>query len=170
MSSEIDVFVSYHAPGSQRRFLIMNYFSKPMKLGLLAVVLCLTALGACQSAPAINTEGASESDQRLARAFDQHESKLQIEGTGTVSQLLSDDSDGSRHQRFIVALKTGQTLLIAHNIDLAPRIISLEAGDEVGFFGEYEWNEKGGVIHWTHRDPNRQHIAGWLKHEGRVYQ
>ena len=142
-----------------------------MKFGLLAVVLCLTALGACTSAPAINTKGAvSESDQLLARAFDQHESDLQVEGTGRVSRLLSDDNDGDRHQRFILELKTGQTILIAHNIDLAPRIISLEVGDEVGFFGEYEWNPKGGTIHWTHRDPNRHHTAGWVKHEGRVYQ
>jgi hypothetical protein len=142
-----------------------------MKLGLLAVVLCLTALGGCTSAPAINTNGTvSESDRRLARAFDQHERDLQVEGTGTVSRLLSDDNDGDRHQRFIVELKTGQTILIAHNIDLAPRIISLDLGDEIGFFGEYEWNEQGGTIHWTHRDPNRHHTAGWIKHEGRVYQ
>jgi Protein of unknown function (DUF3465) len=142
-----------------------------VKFKLLAVLLCLTAVGACRSAPAINTNGAvSESDQRLARAFDQHESNLQIEGTGTVTQLLSDDNEGSRHQRFIVALKTGQTILIAHNIDLAPRIISLEVGDEVAFSGEYEWNPKGGTIHWTHRDPNGHHTAGWIKHEGRVYQ
>ena len=142
-----------------------------MKSGLLAVVLCLTALGACTSAPAINTNGTvSESDLRLARAFDQHESDLQVEGTGTVSRLLSDDNDGSRHQRFIVKLKTGQTILIAHNVDLAPRIVSLEVGDEIGFFGEYVWSEKGGTIHWTHRDPKRNHTAGWIKHEGRVYQ
>jgi hypothetical protein len=142
-----------------------------MKFGLLALALFLTTLGACQSAPATNTNSVvSDSDQRLARAFDQHESTLQIEGTGTVVRLLSDDNDGSRHQRFIVELKTGQTLLIAHNIDLAPRIISLKTGDEVGFFGEYEWNEKGGTIHWTHRDPKGLHIAGWIKHEGRVYQ
>jgi hypothetical protein len=142
-----------------------------MKFGLLAVVLCLTALDVCTSAPAINTKGAvSESDLRLARAFDQHESDLQVEGTGRVSRLLSDDNDGDRHQRFVLELKTGQTILIAHNIDLAPRIISLEVGDEIGFFGEYEWNEKGGTIHWTHRDPNRHHTAGWIKHEGRVYQ
>ena len=140
-----------------------------MKFGLLAVVLCLTALGACTSAPAI--KGAvSESAQRLARAFDQQESELQVEGTGTVTRLLSDDNDGSRHQRFVVELETGQTILIAHNIDLAPRIISLKVGDEVGFFGEYEWNPKGGTIHWTHRDPNGHHTAGWIKHEGRVYQ
>ena len=142
-----------------------------MKFGLLAVVLCLTALSACTSASPINTKGAvSESDQRLARAFDQHEGALQIEGTGTVTRLLSDDNDGRRHQRFILELETGQTILIAHNIDLAPRIISLEVGDEVSFFGEYEWNPKGGTIHWTHRDPNRHHTAGWIKHEGRVYQ
>jgi hypothetical protein len=142
-----------------------------MKFGLLAVVFCLYALGACTSAPATNTSGKlSESDQRLARAFDEHKSDLQMEGTGTVSRLLSDDNDGSRHQRFIVELKTGQTILIAHNVDLAPRISSLDVGDEIGFFGQYEWNEKGGTIHWTHRDPNRHHTAGWIKHEGRVYQ
>ena len=142
-----------------------------MKFGLLAVVLYLTPLGACTSAPAVNTRGTvSESDQLLARAFDQHKSQLQVEGTGTVSRLLSDDNDGDRHQRFVVELKTGQTILIAHNIDLAPRIISLNVGDEIGFLGEYEWNEKGGTIHWTHRDPNRLHTAGWIKHGGRVYQ
>jgi hypothetical protein len=142
-----------------------------MKVALLALVLYLTALSTCTSAPSINSKGAvSESDQRLARAFDQRESHIQVEGTGTVSRLLSDDNDGDRHQRFIVELKTGQTILIAHNIDLAPRIISLEVGDEVGFFGEYEWNEEGGTVHWTHRDPNRHHTAGWIKHDGRVYQ
>jgi len=142
-----------------------------MKFKLLAVVFCLTALGACMSPPTIDTKGVvSESDQRLARAFDQHESDLQVEGMGTVSRLLADDNDGSRHQRFIVELKTGQTILIAHNVDLAPRIISLAVGDEIGFFGEYEWNEKGGTVHWTHRDPNGHHPAGWLKHEGRIYQ
>jgi Protein of unknown function (DUF3465) len=142
-----------------------------MKFRLLAVVLCLNALGACTLAPAINSNGVvSESNQRLARAFDQHERNLQVEGTGTVTRLLSDDNDGARHQRFVVQLQTGQTILIAHNIDLAPRIISLEVGDDVEFFGEYEWNPQGGVVHWTHRDPNRHHTAGWVKHEGRVYQ
>ena len=145
--------------------------NQSLKIGLLELTLCLIALGACQSAPATyQTSAPSDGDQRLARAFAQHESALQIEGTGKVVRLLSDDNDGSRHQRFIVELKTGQTLLIAHNIDLAPRIISLKASDDIEFFGEYEWNEKGGTIHWTHRDPKGHHIAGWIKHEGSVYQ
>lgn len=135
------------------------------------MLVCITALCGCTPAPADNTKVVvKESDQRLARAFDEHESHVQIEGTGTVTRLLSDDNDGSRHQRFIVKLETGQTLLVAHNIDLAPRIVSLKVGDEVGFFGEYDWNPKGGTIHWTHHDPQGRHAAGWLKHEGRMYQ
>jgi hypothetical protein len=94
----------------------------------------------------------------------------QVEGTGMVSRILSDDDNGSRHQRFILRLPSGQTLLVAHNIDLAPRIDDLDVGDTVAYSGEYEWNPQGGVVHWTHRDPAGRHVAGWLKHDGRVYQ
>ncbi|EEZ38985.1 hypothetical protein VDA_000130 [Photobacterium damselae subsp. damselae CIP 102761] len=31
------------------------------------------------------------------------------------------------------------------------------------FYGEYEWNHQGGVIHWTHKDPKQKHPDGWLK-------
>ncbi len=80
-----------------------------------------------------------------------------MEGQGVVLKLLADDNDGSRHQRFVVALPSGQTLLIAHNIDLAPRIVGLREGDLVSFSGEYKWNPEGGVIHWTHRDQRNRH-------------
>jgi hypothetical protein len=94
----------------------------------------------------------------------------QMEGRGTVTRVLADDNDGDRHQRFILRLESGQTLLVAHNIDLAPRVAGLKEGDIVEFRGEFEWNDKGGVIHWTHEDPRGQHEAGWLKHQGRTYQ
>ena len=100
----------------------------------------------------------------------QWRSGQQVEGRGTVTRVLSDDSDGSRHQRFILRIASGRTLLVAHNIDLAPRLPSLKTGDTVAFYGEYEWNDKGGVIHWTHRDPQGRHVAGWLEHDGRRYQ
>ncbi len=112
----------------------------------------------------------SASDEILARAFRQRTSNVQVEGQGVVRKVLLDDNDGSRHQRFIVALGSGQTLLISHNIDLAPRVVELHKGDVVSFSGEYEWNSQGGVIHWTHRDAKKRHQAGWIKHNGRVYQ
>lgn len=91
-------------------------------------------------------------------------------GEGRVSRLLPDDDDGSRHQRFIVTLATGQTVLIAHNVDLAPRVANLKVGDAVEFSGEYESNPRGGVVHWTHRDPRGRHAAGWIRHGGVTYQ
>ncbi len=113
---------------------------------------------------------AEASDARLAEAFSEQRTNFQVAGTGTVTRVLPDDNDGSRHQRFILRLGSGQSLLVAHNIDLAPRIATLEAGDTVSFYGEYEWNPRGGVIHWTHHDPAGQHVGGWLEHEGRRYQ
>ncbi|EDL52420.1 MULTISPECIES: DUF3465 domain-containing protein [Vibrio] len=109
-------------------------------------------------------------DVQLRRAYENQQSDLQVKGEGTVSRVLSDDNKGSRHQRFILRLDSRQTLLVAHNIDLAPRIPDLKVGDRVQFYGEYEWNNKGGVIHWTHHDPRNRHEHGWLKHQGEVYQ
>lgn len=94
----------------------------------------------------------------------------QVQGSGRVIRVLSDDNEGSRHQRFIVELSPGRTLLVAHNIDLAPRVQSIRTGDTVAFYGEYEWNDRGGVIHWTHRDPRGRHSDGWIEHNGRRYQ
>ncbi|MCK5664415.1 MAG: DUF3465 domain-containing protein, partial [Thiotrichaceae bacterium] len=82
--------------------------------------------------------------QRLTNAYKNQQSDVQVDGKGFVIRILSDDTQGSQHQRFILKLSSGQTLLIAHNIDLAPRINSLLEGDVVEFYGEYEWNSKGG--------------------------
>ena len=126
-----------------------------------------TLNGAQLSAP---VRSADNSDAIIADAFSNHESGLQISGQGVVIKLLPDDGSGSRHQKFIIKLASGQTLLVAHNIDLAPRLASMREGDSIQFNGEYEWNEKGGVLHWTHRDPAGSHAAGWLKYQGQTYQ
>lgn len=115
-------------------------------------------------------EPSAVADDAIASAFRNQTSGIQVMGEGVVTKILADDDDGSRHQRFILSLASGETLLIAHNIDLAPRLASLEPGDSVEFNGVYEWNSKGGLIHWTHRDPGGEHQAGWLKHNGKTYQ
>jgi len=110
------------------------------------------------------------SNTALQDAIASRQSDVQVKGEGIVTKVLKDDLDGSRHQRFILKLGSGQTLLVAHNIDLAPRIDTLRSGDSVEFYGEYEWNPKGGVIHWTHHDPAGRHVGGWIRHLGRTYQ
>jgi len=117
-----------------------------------------------------NTTHTSDSDAIIANAFATHKSNLQISGQGSVVKLLPDDNVGSKHQKFILKLASGQTLLVAHNIDLAPKIFSIQEGDSIQFNGEYEWNEKGGILHWTHQDPKKLHMNGWLKHKGQTYQ
>ena len=143
-----------------------------MKKILFFVVLATLAYGYFQSQE-VALPGPSASmaaEIALQNAYTNRQSDIQVKGAGKVSKLLSDDLDGSRHQRFILLLGSGQTLLVSHNIDLAPRINSLKAGDVVEFHGEYEWNDKGGVVHWTHHDPDGRHIAGWIKHKGKTYQ
>jgi hypothetical protein len=106
----------------------------------------------------------------LQSAYENQQSNVQVKDRCTVIRIFKDDNKGSRHQKFILKLSSGQTILIAHNIDLAPRINSISKGDVVQFYGEYEWNNKGGVVHWTHSDPNGHHVSGWLKHNGNTYQ
>lgn len=130
-----------------------------MKYIFLSIIIALVSVDA-------NADGVS----KIASAYATQASGLQVSSSGTVVKLLPDDNKGSRHQRFILKLSNSQTVLIAHNIDLAPKILSLRKGDIVKFNGEYEWNSKGGVVHWTHHDPAGRHQGGWLKHNGSTYK
>ena len=106
----------------------------------------------------------------IENAFRARSSAVPVVEAGTVSRLLPDDNHGSRHQRFIVTLSSGHTILIAHNIDLAPRVNALREGDFITFAGVFEWNEKGGVVHWTHHDPRGRRAGGYLLHNGVYYR
>ena len=111
-----------------------------------------------------------DDDEKIQQAFQEQKSNIQVQSHGLIKAILRDDNNGSRHQKIILELSTGQTVLVAHNIDLSKRIDKLKEGDEVEFYGEYEWNNKGGVLHWTHHDPRGKHKDGWLKHKGKIYQ
>jgi hypothetical protein len=118
----------------------------------------------------LKDEASPVSVDELQRVIAERRSATQVQGAGTVIRVLSDDNDGSRHQRFILRIASGESLLIAHNIDLAPRVAGLNVGDTVSFYGEYEWNDRGGLIHWTHHDPRGAHADGWVEQNGRRYQ
>ena len=140
-------------------------------LGAVAVAIAYVALGDIwhPGAPIVTPVAGTE-DRAIDAAVSAHAHGLEVEGSGQVIRLLPDDTEGSRHQRFIVRLDSGTSLLIAHNIDLAPRVAPLAESDTVSFRGDYEWNPRGGVVHWTHRDPNGRHEAGWIRRDGQLFQ
>nr|WP_254722401.1 DUF3465 domain-containing protein [Gilvimarinus xylanilyticus] len=108
-------------------------------------------------------------DSDFLHLFKSQQSDIQVSGSGKVIRILPDDLKGSRHQRFIIQAQPSLTLLIVHNIDIAPRINGIKTGDQITFAGEYIWNDKGGLIHWTHRDPNGRHPHGWIIHQAQKY-
>ena len=102
-------------------------------------------------------------------AYDARRSGVWLETEGEVTRLLADDNEGSRHQRFIMDVGGGHTVLIAHNIDLAERV-PIRQGDSVSLRGRYEWNDRGGVIHWTHHDPDGRLKGGWIRSQGELFK
>lgn len=146
-----------------------------MKKFIYLIVVLVLAYGFAKeqgiSIPDLSGQNSAEvSNAALLQAYNRQQSDVQVAGQGQVVKVLRDDLKGSRHQKFILKIAGGPSVLVAHNIDLAPRISGLRAGDNVEFYGEYEWNDKGGVVHWTHRDPGRRHVDGWLKHDGKTFE
>lgn len=105
----------------------------------------------------------------MTRTFDKRDTGSWIEVKGFVTRLLSDDDEGSRHQRFIIDFGARRTLLIAHNLDLAKRV-PLGMGDRVHVRGMYEWNDLGGLVHWTHDDPQGSEDGGFVRYRTRTYR
>jgi hypothetical protein len=116
------------------------------------------------------TEAAGDAGERaILDAFKAQRSNVIVRTRGTVRKVLPDDDEGDRHQKFILRLAGGHTLLVAHNIDLAPRV-PVREGEGVEIQGEYEWSAQGGVLHWTHHDPGKRREGGWIEHAGKRYE
>ncbi|MGI9326042.1 MAG: DUF3465 domain-containing protein [Pseudomonadales bacterium] len=146
-------------------------------LGLIALAVLAAWLNNERPAPTATDKAVKPSQQArtsqsspVASAFAERRSNLVLTDSGRVIKVLSDDLKGSRHQRFLVQTVDGPSILIAHNIDLAPRVRGLREGDQVRFKGEYEWTEKGGVVHWTHHDPAGRHPGGWIELDGERFE
>jgi LEA14-like dessication related protein len=154
----------------------MKFGVKNLVVKNLALLLAL-ALSACDqpvqlpkvSDVAASVASAQHSNASIEQAFASKRSDVQVSGNGVVAKLLADDAKGSRHQKFLVKINDRQTLLFAHNLDLAERL-PLAVGDAISFSGEYVYNPKGGIIHWTHHDPRASHPAGWVMLRGTTYQ
>ncbi len=106
---------------------------------------------------------------KIRKAADSQKSGWWLTTSGKVVKTLKDDTKGHQHQKFLLKLAPDITLLVAHNIDLAPRV-PLRQGDSVKIRGRYEWNNRGGVLHWTHHDPKGRQKDGWIYHNSKYYK
>ncbi|HMA65874.1 MAG TPA: DUF3465 domain-containing protein [Chitinispirillaceae bacterium] len=102
--------------------------------------------------------------------FNNKDSGIVVTVKGNVTRLLSNDTIGDWHQRFIIRMSNAQTLLIAHNIDIAPPVSDVSLNSLVYVHGEYVWNSEGGLVHWTHHDPELKHENGWIWFNNKRYQ
>jgi len=102
-------------------------------------------------------------------ASDEHSMPPMQRLEGKIIRLLSDDEIGDRHQRFVIELAGGRTVLVAHNIDVAPRVEGLFIGGHIVVYGELASNDLGGVMHWTHADPENDIPGGWIEFKNNRY-
>jgi len=148
------------------------------KLFLILLAICLALIIAACHAPnnAQQLESASVYSVAnmdagaIVEAYGAHRNLPQVQGSGIVVKVLKDDTNGLQHQKFLLKVSDNITILIAHNIDLAPRVVDIQVGDTMAFKGEYVYTTKGGTVHWTHKDPRGNHESGWLQHNGKKYE
>ncbi|MFQ5912800.1 MAG: DUF3465 domain-containing protein [Nitrospinota bacterium] len=121
-------------------------------------------------APVRTSELSAEDAFRLRR------SGVFLTAQGRVVRILKDDRKGVSHQRFILRLESGLTLLILHNTFVAARV-PVRLGGRLRVRGEYRWNAKGGLLHFTHRPAGRARgrpgkgLGGWIRTpDGALYR
>jgi len=139
-------------------------------VALAALSACLSIeLTACSSRAEPSAAVSPPAQAEVLQAQRMQVRKVEVTLEAPVVKILSDDTEGIPHQRFLIGLANGSTVLIAHDTRMAPRV-PVNRGDMVRVHGEYIWNEKGGVIHWTHHTDTPRHEGGWIDFNGMRYE
>lgn len=109
-------------------------------------------------------------DAAVVSDFQNHRSQLEVTADGTVIRLFPDRTGSSgTHEQFIIRLRDKDvTVEIEHNISIGARV-PVAVGDQVVVHGEYIWNAQGGLIHFTHHDPEGTHESGYIIDKGKTY-
>ncbi|HET9846955.1 MAG TPA: DUF3465 domain-containing protein [Candidatus Dormibacteraeota bacterium] len=128
----------------------------------------LAACGAASSPPAVASR--TPDDAAVVADFQGHRSNVEVTADGTIIRLLPDRSSSTgMHEQFIIRLSAQDlTIEVEHNFSIAPRVPA-QVGDHVIVHGEYIWNSKGGLIHFTHHDPQGTHEGGYVVDQGKTY-
>jgi hypothetical protein len=109
-------------------------------------------------------------DAAIVNNFHNHQSNVEVTADATVVRLLADrTSSTGTHEQFIIKLTSGDlTIEVEHNISIAARA-PVKEGDHVIVHGEYIWSSQGGLIHFTHHDPQGTHQGGYIEDGGTTY-
>lgn len=146
-----------------------------MKLSRNPILAVLTAATLLMSGCGVATQFAGTANQASAIQA-QKAKKADVTPTankdwkfveGTVTKLLPDDLNGSKHQHFLMEVSPKKIVKIAHNIDLAA-YVPVKVGDKVKAKCEYIKSSPYDVVHWTHYDP-RGGEGGYLELNGKIY-
>ncbi len=104
----------------------------------------------------------NSADQEVLNAQAKGLTKVHVTFSAVVYKLLPDDIKGIPHQRFLLRLSNNTTVLIAHNTNLGA-YLNIKPGDIVDVSGEYIWNQKGGLVHYTHPSTSTFREGGFIK-------
>lgn len=137
----------------------------------LVAALSLACFIGCATVSATGDAG----NRQIYEAWRAGRSKVEVQATGSIARILGERSgESGPHQGFLLHLTGpgghGLTVRIESNLALIRAFPALRDGEAAVVRGEYEFDRRGGVIHWTHHDPRGRHPAGFVEVGGRRYE
>jgi hypothetical protein len=111
-------------------------------------------------------------DGRICSLYAQGASHVEVLAEGTVVALMGTSSGRSGdHEGFLLKLNKQCDLLLRIEVNTSiTGPVPLRPGESVEIKGEYDTDSTGGVIHWTHHDPEGRHVNGYLIAAGKTYR
>jgi hypothetical protein len=112
----------------------------------------------------------SSNSTLFTRAWQQRLSGVQLSMEGKISRVFSAGETDAGQQKFVLQLAQGQSVTVIHDATLGAAIEGLAVGETIEVSGEYHWTADGGIMRWTHRNPEDNRQAGWVNYKGRLYR
>ncbi|HVR47716.1 MAG TPA: DUF3465 domain-containing protein [Candidatus Binatia bacterium] len=111
-------------------------------------------------------------DRAVCDAYSAQRSHVEVVADGTVTRMLGvAPGRVSPHEGFLLRLASGCSLVVRVEVNTDfTGTIPIAQGQRVSVKGEYEFYPRGGVVHWTHRDPRGRHEGGYIEAGGQLYE
>ncbi len=110
-------------------------------------------------------------NQAVCDAYAAARSHVEVIVRGPVTRVLGvAPGRVSPHEGFLMRVRArcDLTVRVESNVFFTGRF-PIARGERVQVKGEYEYYPRGGVIHWTHRDPRLRHQGGYVEVGGHWY-